>query len=88
VPPNTRAGCRRRADRGRTACRDPWPRPARDSPEGAALAVPRRHGKPAIGGTASVSSEPTAEDLVMNHHGSSFHSSLATALIRPPRRDG
>jgi hypothetical protein len=50
VPPNTRAGCRRRADRGRTACRDTWPRPARDAPEGAALAVPRPPRKPATGG--------------------------------------
>ena len=49
VPPNTQTGCRRRADRGRTACRDPGPRPARDAPKGAALAVPRRHGKLASG---------------------------------------
>ena len=50
VPPNTRAGCRRRADRGRTACGDPWPRPARDAPEGAALEVPRAPRKTRIGG--------------------------------------
>jgi hypothetical protein len=86
VPPNTRAGCRRRADRGRTACRDPWPRPARDAPEGAALAVPRPPRKTRIGGAARVSSEPTAEDLVMIHHESSFHP-LATARIGPSRRD-
>ena len=41
VPPDTRTGSRRRADRGRIANHDPWPRPTRESPhECAARAVP------------------------------------------------
>jgi len=40
VPSDLRTACRRRAARGRTACRDPWPWPARESlPERAARAV-------------------------------------------------
>ena len=47
APSSTRTGCRRRADRGRTACRSPWPRPARESPhECTAQDAPRSQGDP------------------------------------------
>ena len=45
-----RTGCRRRADRGRTAYRDPWPRPTRESPTSAPRGLYRRHGSSRSGG--------------------------------------
>ena len=50
VPSEMQPGCRRGAARGRIACRDSAPRPARESlPERAARALPRRHGNPPSG---------------------------------------
>lgn len=47
APPDIRTDCRRRADRVCIACRDPGPRPARESlPKRGARALRRRHGDP------------------------------------------